>query len=60
MSVHQWMFHTPYFIGLIAIGSVALAIDAIWERHEKRCAKQLQRSRAHHPTHRVDTQERKP
>lgn len=60
MTVYEWMFHTPYFIGLIAIGSAALAIDAIWENYEKRRAEQLQRSRANHPTHRVDTRKREP
>jgi hypothetical protein len=60
MTVYQWMFHTPYFIGLIAIGSAALAIDAIWENHDRRRAKQIRRSRAHHPARRVDTRKSKP
>jgi hypothetical protein len=60
MSVYEWMFETPYFGGMVAVGVALFAVVAVMEEVDRRRAAARRRCRGHHPAHRVGVRKRRP
>jgi heme exporter protein D len=35
VTVYEWMFHTPYFLGIVVVGVVLLAVVGMMERTDR-------------------------
>jgi hypothetical protein len=43
VTVYEWMFHTPYFLGIVVVGAIVLAVVGMMDRADRLRAEQNQR-----------------